>query len=211
MSDTKTDPTPTPSTDDATADQGDVTATAPEPGSEDTPDGADALGDPGKRALDAMKSQRNEYRDKLRAAEARLAELEKSAPSDVPDPAKLREEILAEVNRSANERVKRAELRAAAKGVFADPEDALLFVDLGAIEVDEDGNVDASALKSALDSVLERKPHLAAQRGAVHFDTSRGKDSAPAQLTREQVRELTPEAFAAAKAEGRLDALLGRR
>ena len=191
---------------DAAADQGDVETGE----ANDTPEGYDALGDPGKRALDAMKAERNDLRARLREAEARLAELDKPAPT--PDLDRLREEIRAEVQRTAHERVKRAEVRAAATGLFADPEDALVFVPLDEIEVDDDGNVDGDALRSKLEEILKRKPHLAAPRTeAVAFDTGRGRDRSTPQITREQLKQMTPAEIVEAKNAGRLDQLLGRQ
>jgi hypothetical protein len=43
---------------------------------------------------------------------------------------------------------------------WADPADALKLVDLDEVDVDEDGNVDAKALRLALKDLAKRKPHL---------------------------------------------------
>ena len=58
------------------------------------PEGAEHLGDPGKKALAAMKQQLREEREARRALEARLAELEK--PAEEPEQApSLRDQIRA--------------------------------------------------------------------------------------------------------------------
>lgn len=61
----------------------------------------------------------------------------------------------------ANKRIVSAEIRAQAAKTFADEEDALGFLDLDDYEVDEDGNVNKSAIERDLKDLLRRKPHLA--------------------------------------------------
>lgn len=58
------------------------------------PEGAEHLGDPGKKALAAMKQQLREEREARRALEARLAELEKPEPT--PSLKEQLRELLAE-------------------------------------------------------------------------------------------------------------------
>lgn len=58
----------------------------------------------------------------------------------------------------------------AAAGDFADPEDVLRMLDTDGF-VDEDGNVDSRALKSAIKSLANSKPYLLKQS-----DASNGKD-----------------------------------
>jgi len=62
----------------------------------------------------------------------------------------------------------KANLRAAATGKLADPTDILAYpsiVDPASFEVDEDGNVDSDTLADAVNDLLAKKPHLAAQQG----------------------------------------------
>jgi hypothetical protein len=68
--------------------QGDGGVDDPKPGTgqgDDAgdPKGADQLGDPGKRALDAMKAERNRARTELKAAQTRLEELENAGKSEL--------------------------------------------------------------------------------------------------------------------------------
>src|SRR5690606_24279189 len=58
------------------------------------------------------------------------------------------------------ERAVRAEVRAVAAADFADPADAVAFLDLSAY-VDDDGEIDSDRIKADLADLLERKPHLA--------------------------------------------------
>lgn len=114
------------------------------------PDGADELGDKGKQALERMKERLRAERTKRQAAEDG-AEQAKKAERDA----------LAK----ANQRIVRAEVRAAAAGRLVDPVDALQFLDLSAFEVDDDGQVDADDIADAITDLLNRKPYLAAQGG----------------------------------------------
>jgi len=173
-------------------------------------EGAEALGDAGKKALDTMKAERNAERIRARDAEARAAELE----------AKLQgreAEFAAEVEKrkTQNEAILRAELKAAAKGKLADPTDAGLFINLSDFEVSESGDVDADALNAAIDDLVARKPHLGADK-ARRFDgdadTGPKGDGKPVQIrSREELSRMSPEEVVKAEAEGRLDDLLGRK
>src|SRR5438552_3353744 len=66
---------------------------------------------------------------------------------------KVKDEALA----GANLRILKAEVKAAAKGVLADPSDALTFLDLATLEVSDEGDVDATAVKAALDALITKK------------------------------------------------------
>lgn len=70
-----------------------------------------------------------------------------------------RNEVVGELRK---ERLQAAVARSAA-GKFADVDDAIKLLDLEDDDIfDEDGKVNADNLKSALDDLLDRKPHLAA-------------------------------------------------
>ncbi|MCK8670997.1 hypothetical protein M1M07_07680 [Rhodococcus sp. HM1] len=130
-------------------------------GDGDNPDGADQLGDKGKRAIGRMKARLAAEKQKRIAAENRAAELE--AGND--DAAAQQRQIEAEALAKANDRIVRAEVRAAAAGKLADPADAHRFLDLSQFEVGDDGEVDQDEIAEAIDELLNEKPYLAAQRG----------------------------------------------
>ena len=139
-----------------------------EPGDpeEEPIEGEDDLGDAGKRALDSMK--RKWKTERARRIELEQAAAEASKPGDGATP----EEIRADAERSATqkfeERIKRAEVRGAARSLFKDPDDVLKFVDLSQIDVDENGDVDPDTITEALTDLLAKKPYLAkdsSQRG----------------------------------------------
>lgn len=178
---------------------------ADDPPTDDPP--ADDLGDKGKKALDAMKA-------KWRAAEKRAKTLEdeKSNAGKPDDEKKLddaRKEAASEAETKANKRIVRAEIKAAAGAKFKDSADALAYLDIEDFDVDENGDVDEDSIAEALDDLLKKKPYLAAQGGGARFDSARGKPKPAGQLTREQLKTMSPEAVEKARKDGRLASLLG--
>ena len=192
-----------------------------EPDDTDTdPEGAEQLGDPGKKALDTMKGKLNAERERRRSLEAQLAERDKPADGDQPDPDALVRQAEATALARVNERLVKAEVRAAAAGKLADPADAHRFLDLSQFEVDADGNVDADEVAEAIDDLLTSKPYLAAQGGSTKprfqgtADSGARKGNArPTQLTEADVKRLSAAGNHAeivkAQNEGRLDDYLG--
>ena len=173
------------------------------------PEGSDDLGDPGKKALDRMKATVREERRQRREIQAQLdrLQLERETADKSPDEQaldKARAEARAEATAKANARILRSEVRAAAANKFRDPSDALAFLDLTEFEVSEDGDVDADELSEALDDLLQRKPHLAAQSGTTSFDSARGKPAPKKKLTKEDLSSMTPAQIAKAYDEGRV-------
>jgi len=209
---------PEPIADDATSEETEQIEETQDTESEETDEGQEALGDPGKRALDAMKAQRNAERQKARDAQKELdrikAELAlKDKPADEQALETARQEARTEATKAANARILKSELKAAATGKLADPTDAALYINLDDFDVNDDGDVDSDALNEAITDLLTRKPHLAAQRPN-RFDGSadqgaKGKESKATQLSHDDVKRMTPEQIETAKAAGQLDRLLG--
>lgn len=208
--------TTVPNTEEPPADNDDTTAQGVEiPETDESPEGAEALGDPGKKALDAMKAERNASRQKARELEAELTKLRLTAEDKdkTPDQAAIdaaRREALAEANTAANKRILRSEIKAAAAGKLNDPADALTLLDLDQFEVSESGDVDADEIAEAISELVTRKPYLAAQGGAPKFDSGRGKTKTASQLTQADLRGMTSDQINAARKAGRLDSLLGK-
>lgn len=180
---------------------------------ETAPEGADALGDAGKKALDSMKSKWHTERDKRRELEARLAEM--SAPktdTETPDLDALRAEAAREATAKANARILKSEVKAAAAGKLADTADALKFLDLDAFEVDENGDVDGDEIAEAIQELITSKPYLAAAPAPRFTGTGDGgaarKAPGPSQLTREDIARMSPQEIVKAKADGRLNTLM---
>lgn len=184
-------------------------------------DGTEDLGDKGKQALDRMKEQRNALRNEVKEwkalslspAEIRKVLDERKNGDDKPDPDAIREEARREARTEAlRERVTdRIEARAAKS--FADAEDAVAIL-MRAHDPDDflDGDkIDAEAIQEALDDLLERKPHLAAQGGRRFQGSADGgtrKESGPKQLTRDDLKRLSPQQIEDARRKGQLDELL---
>lgn len=154
-------------TTDATVDQSTADGAASETGAESAAvtEGATALGDAGKKALDAMKAERNEAKaaakqaaDDLAALRAQVEGREAEHKATL-DAQRVKDEALS----AANQRILKAEVRAQAASKLNDPKDALLYLDLSGFEVGEDGEVDGDAVAAAIDKLITDKPYLAAQ------------------------------------------------
>lgn len=172
------------------------------------PEGADALGDKGKRALASMKGKWRTERDKRRELEAKLAEKD-----GADDAEQARRKAEADATAKANARILKAEIRAVAKGRLADPKDALTFLDLDQFEVGDDGEIDPEEIEDAISDLLKDKPYLAAATAKRFQGTGDGgaarKASRPRQLTRADLKSMSPEAIEQARIDGRLDDLMG--
>lgn len=200
--------------DESTADSGaQEEAPATEATHEEQPNGAEALGDAGKKALDAMKAARNEAKaeakrvaDEFAAFKAQAEGKEAEYNASV-EAQRVKDEALA----AANDRIKRAEIRAAAAGKLNDPKDALSFLDLSTIEVNDDGEVDGDAVSAAINDLIKSKPYLAAQGKRFEGEADGGarKETGPTQLTKDDLSRMSPEEINSARAEGRLNDLLG--
>jgi len=137
---------------------------------------------------------------KAQGREAEHAELQKQRETETKALAK------------ANDRIRKAEIRAAAAQLLKDPADALRYLDLDQFEVSDDGEVDTAAVKEALEGLVKSKPYLAAEGGAgpiIHSPTaSREGPTGKKQWTRADMQDKTPEQINAARDEGLLNDLL---
>jgi hypothetical protein len=199
-----------------TGDTAEATATADGTIETNTPaEGEAALGDAGKKALDAMKAKWKEAEAKAKAeAEARATLEAKIAGKEAEHQAaqeaqRLKDEALA----AANERIKKAEVRAAAASKLTDPQDALRFLDLSEFEVDSDGAVDSAQIAKAIDDLIASKPYLAAQGGRFKGSAdggARNDTAAVSQLTEADMARMSPEERVEAMEKGQFDRVLGR-
>ncbi|EFL01593.1 predicted protein [Streptomyces sp. SPB78] len=151
--------------------------------------GDDKLGEGGVKALQAE-------RDARRTAEARVRELESqlngrkdsgAKPDTKPqddskapavDADALRKELSAELRAEANTRIVRAEVKAAAAQLLADPSDAPRFLDLAKVKVGDDGEPDAKQIKKLLEDLVKERPYLAA-KPQPWGDVGGGRQDAP--------------------------------
>lgn len=173
-----------------------------------------SLGDAGKKALDAMKAERKAARESAAAEKARADALQAKLDGREAEftAAQEAQRVKNEALDAANQRILKSEVKAAAKGVLADPQDAYKFLDLDSFEVDSDGNVDESVIASALAELVAQKPYLAAQGGRKFQGTADGgarNDAAKVtQLSRADLARMSPEQIEDARTSGRLNDLL---
>ena len=180
--------------------------TPPDPANkpaETDPAGAEALGDAGKRALDAMKAERNEAKQaaaaikaEFEALQAKIAGKETEHAAQV-EAQRLRDEARTEADKVANQRILKAEIRAVAAGKLTDPADALRYLDLSTFDVKDDGETDSAAIAKAIDDLIKNKPYLAAATAPrwPNIDANRNGNppgKAP-QLSAEDVKKLYAE------------------
>jgi chromosome segregation ATPase len=130
-------------------------------------EGEAELGDAGKKALDAMKTERNTARSEVRSLKAEIAQLRaevanKEKPAEEVALENARAEARAEAKSKADERILKSELKALATGKLEYPEDAHMYINLSDFEVDDDGNVDSDSLNDAIADLLKTRPRLAA-------------------------------------------------
>ncbi|WP_435209571.1 hypothetical protein [Streptomyces sp. bgisy034] len=131
------------------------------------PEGADQLGDAGKKALDAMKAERAAAKKEAAAAKKRADDLERQV-QDYQDRDKSELEKAQDAAQRATARAEAATKRAvtaevrAAAADFADADDAIAFLDVASYANDA-GEIDTEQIRTDLTSLLERKPHLRRQ------------------------------------------------
>lgn len=155
---------PNPPADPATDPPADPPADDPTDDPDD--DGADQLGDAGKQAIARMKAERNASKREAAAAKKDLAaaqkRLQERDDAEKTEAQKLADRVTAAEQRAqqATERAVLAEVRASAADAFADPSDAAEVLARDPAKfIGDDGSIDSDAIQSALDELLERKPH----------------------------------------------------
>jgi hypothetical protein len=224
--------------DDGAAGDDAVDADASDDGTDDADEtddaGAEQLRDAGKQALDRMKQRLKLATQRATAAEAKLAAAVKPKPTapakrlpaaakpnsatsaevaDLPDAEEIRAQVTAEVNASVlkGRVLDRVEARAAR--LFADPEDAVALLRSKVDDLIDGDQVDNDAITLALEELLKKKPHLAAQSGKRFTGGAdggaRNGKTEPNQLTEKDLARMTPQQIVKARADGRLANLLG--
>lgn len=165
-----------------------------------------------QKALKAERLARREAEKRARAIEQQLADKDK--PADELAIEQARREAREEAQKASDERYVKAELKAALKGRVTNPAKVLQLIDTSAIEVDADGEADADAIEAAIDTLFTDFPELAVKQQRFQGGADqvpKGRDPKPAQMTRNEFDQIkgNPDAVMKAKAEGRLDKLLG--
>ncbi|MFG2679185.1 hypothetical protein [Streptomyces sp. NPDC048392] len=166
---------------DPPADPKDPADPDPDPDPADDPEGADQLGDAGKKALDAMKKERADAKraaaaEKKRADDlaAKVQDFEDRDKSEL-ERAVARAERAEATSKAATARAVKAEVRSLAAD-FADADDALVHLqEKMAGYSTADGDVDAETIKADLTELLDRKPHLRKQTASTDPEPDPGK------------------------------------
>lgn len=180
------------------------------------------LGPKGEKALAAEKDKRKAAAKRARDAErerdearAEIEKLKSGDKGDGKDDDKSGRD--ADATKKANLRILRSEIKAAAKGVLADPSDAYKFLDLDDFDVSDEGDVDEDEIADALAELVKDKPYLSAQGGdGKRFQGSnnggpRNAGSQKRQLTEADIDKMSPADIEKARVEGRLDRLMGKK
>lgn len=163
-----------------------------------------------KKALAAERKARKEAERAARDAAAALADRDKEPAEQALEKAKR--EALEEAQDGFNQRLIRAELKAALVGKVRNPALALKVIDTSVIDVTSDGDVDAQSVTDAIDALLDEYPDLAPDPGKFHAGVdqgARGKSPAPSQLTESDIKNMTAQQIDQARKDGRLNRLLG--
>lgn len=165
-----------------------------------------------KKALAAERKARREAERKEREATTRLADRDKEPAEQAIEQAKR--EAREEAQTAFNQRLVNAELKAALAGRVNNPALALKVIDSSEIDVDANGEVDAQSVTDAIEAALTQYPELKPTDLKKFTGTAdqgtKGKAVRPVQLTRDDLKSLSPEQIADAEAKGQLDTLLGR-
>jgi hypothetical protein len=145
------------------------------------PQGDDGLGEAGKKALDAERATRRAAERRAKELESELTKFRESSMSEQEKAiAAAKREAITEATSTFNKRLVAAEVRAAAAGKLADPEDAIRFLDLDQFKANDDGDVDKKAITKALDELVKTKPYLAAGATRPTGDADQGARGGPA-------------------------------
>lgn len=157
-----------------------------------------------RKLKDALK-QNDKYKDmeeQLAKLQGREAEYQKAE-----ELAKLQQQAIM----NANQHILKSEIRAAAASVLENPADATIFLDLSKFTVSDDGETNSEEINNALGALVEERPYLAKRQpntGVVSTPPSGARNQTVQQLTREQLKGMTPSEIVKADAEGRLNNIL---
>jgi hypothetical protein len=194
---------------------------APPPEPDPAADTDEPLGEGGKRALTAERTARKAAEDREKALQAQLEELQQAQMSEQEKAvAEARRAGETEATAKVQRRIFTAEAKVAASGkvqdptLFADPDVALKLLGFNEVPVDAAGDIDSEAISKAIDKLTQDRPYLAANGAKPSPGSADGGprgSGAPTQLTRDDLKSMSPKDITKAKAEGRLrDVLSGK-
>lgn len=191
------------------------------------------LGPAGTKALEAEKTKRRAAQAALRefrelgmsAADIKkLVEARKGdGKDDAPDVDRIRQEARQEAATELLRDRVLDKIEAKAARMFKDPDDAAALL-LRAGDLNDfldDGKLDVEAIEDGLTALLEKKPYLGVDaqgddkrrfKGGGDGGTRNGGDGRPKQLTRDDLKRMSPQEIEKARVDGRLaDLLSGKK
>lgn len=129
-----------------------------------TPDPDADLGPAGIKALQTERAAREKAEKAARDAQAALDKIKQSTQTEQEKAIEqAKNEGRSEATSALVDKLTRTEIRVAASGKLADPDDAPAFLGDLSRFVGKDGEVDTKAITSAIDDLLKAKPYLAAK------------------------------------------------
>lgn len=152
---------------DTDQDPGSQDGADPEASPESDREGRDSSYD---RQISELRRENASWRTRLRQTEAELNSLQQARSDDVESAvARAREEArrdaYAEAVSAGNRRLVEGEILAAAAGArFTDPADAVRMLNIDDFPVSDDGSVDRSNVKAAVENLVKSKPYLTGMR-----------------------------------------------
>lgn len=183
-----------------------------DPPADDDPDkGAKAALIAEREARRQEREERRQLKAELESLRQQIADKDKSPDEQAIEQAKR--EARTEAEAAFNSRLVRAELKAALTGKVADTALALKVIDTSVIDLDANGDVDPQSVTDAIEALLTQYPALAPAAGQKFGGTAdqgaKGKGVKPPQLTREQLKSMSPEQILEAEKNGQLSSLIG--
>lgn len=146
--------------------------------------------------------------EELKAAAARLAEIEEANKSDL-EKATARADALEKERDAVRAEAREIKIRSAVLAEAAKPDRKVVDPDLVAtlltpdLELDDDGA--PTNIASAMDSLLEARPYLVASGGSRGDADQGARKGGAKQLTRAELASMKPEEIVKARKEGRLE------
>jgi hypothetical protein len=191
----------------------DPDAPAPESTPPETPDKTFTQADLDRIVQDRLNRDRAKFADydDLKAKATKLDELEQANKTELEKVlarAEAAEKRAAEASERANKSaIRSAVISAATSAGAVDPDAVMALIDHNALTIGDDGQV--TGAEEAVKGLLESKPYLVgnahtpAPRGAAVEGGPRGS-GAPKQLSRDDLKGMTPEAITEAWRSGQL-------
>jgi hypothetical protein len=161
------------------------------------PEGAESLGDPGKKALEAMKAQ-------VRDAKSRANELENELKSLRNGTGQSSESVESRVKTAVAEATARAHFEAAVSNAGLELDESMM--DFFKVEkFVSGGKADKAAINDFVGRFAPKAPEKKFAQGVGVGPQSNGKAG---QLTRDDMNRMTPAQINQARKEGKFDALM---